>query len=109
MGDSCKPDEIAFTKVLDDIGDVRPENCAMFEDSFRNVVMAKQLGMRTIFVTGHDDTEQGLTELTQPDGNAADGNAASPIAPAAVADLITDRLSLDHLSPSRCPFLWHRL
>eukprot|EP01084_Bolivina_argentea_P313187 542334_1 len=50
MGDCCKPDELAFWKVLQHSG-VDPKDCAMFEDSYINLVQAKSLGMWTIFVS----------------------------------------------------------
>ena len=46
----CKPQREAFEKVLDDMGNVDPNRCVMFEDSFKNLKTAKDMGMTTVFV-----------------------------------------------------------
>jgi putative hydrolase of the HAD superfamily len=79
MGDMCKPEEAAFQKVIDDIG-VAATNCVMFEDSIKNVVAAKAMGMKTIFVRGRDP-EQG--------GDGADGTK--------VIDCACDCLTVENL------------
>ena len=49
-GDVCKPQAEAFRMVMEDCG-AKAESSAMFEDSLRNVVAAKELGMTTVFIT----------------------------------------------------------
>ena len=93
MGDRCKPEVEAFQKVLDDIG-VKAEDCVMFEDSFRNIVTAKKLGMKTVFVAG-EDAEQGLGEVQGHTHQNSD-----------LIDCTTDCLTLPKLS-GKCPFLWN--
>lgn len=61
MGDTCKPDPKAFHSVLEDIG-ADPTKTAMFEDSFKNLVTAKSLGMSTIFVRAETAEEEGVGE-----------------------------------------------
>jgi len=50
----CKPQREAFEKVIDDMGkngkNVDPNRCVMFEDSFKNLKTAKDMGMTTVFV-----------------------------------------------------------
>ena len=45
----CKPEPQAFQKVLDDL-QADPTECAMFEDSYKNLVTCNEMGMATIFV-----------------------------------------------------------
>ena len=60
MGDTCKPEEGAFARVLEASG-ARAATSAMFEDSLRNVIAAKKLGMTTVFIRCEDE-EVGLAE-----------------------------------------------
>ena len=60
MGDACKPEEGAFARVLEASG-ARAATSAMFEDSLRNVIAAKKLGMTTVFIRCEDE-EVGLAE-----------------------------------------------
>jgi putative hydrolase of the HAD superfamily len=46
-----KPDPLAYRKVLDFLG-VSGENCIMVEDTARNLIPAKDVGMTTILVDG---------------------------------------------------------
>ena len=47
MGDVCKPEHAAFQKAIDICG-ADPKNIAMFEDSFKNLRTAKELGMASL-------------------------------------------------------------
>jgi len=49
MGDVCKPEPAAFAKVIAHTG-CNPRATIMFEDSVRNLVAAKALGMRCVLV-----------------------------------------------------------
>lgn len=49
---ACKPEKEAFEKVLDSIGVKNPSECIMVEDSMKNIRAAKELGMRTVFISG---------------------------------------------------------
>eukprot|EP00891_Asterochloris_glomerata_P009478 jgi/Astpho2/9478/fgenesh1_pg.00145_%23_73_t len=61
MGDFCKPDPEAFEKVFKCIGAV-PSRTAMFEDSLKNLVQAKKLGLATVLIAGKTALEeQGTT------------------------------------------------
>eukprot|EP01025_Chloroclados_australasicus_P065183 TRINITY_DN8847_c0_g1_i2.p1 TRINITY_DN8847_c0_g1~~TRINITY_DN8847_c0_g1_i2.p1 ORF type:complete len:265 (+),score=17.65 TRINITY_DN8847_c0_g1_i2:81-797(+) len=53
MGEVCKPDKEAFQIALDKIG-TRAKQCVFFEDSLRNLKIAKELGMITILVIGYE-------------------------------------------------------
>jgi putative hydrolase of the HAD superfamily len=55
MNDVCKPEKAAFQMVLQDIGidSASKEECSQvcfFEDSFKNLVTAHDMGMSTVFV-----------------------------------------------------------
>ena len=89
MKDTCKPESVAFQKVAEDVG-VDLKECVMFEDSIKNVVAAKGLGMRTVFVRGRDP-EQGA--------NAKEGS------PEKVIDCACDSLTLANLK-DKAGFLW---
>lgn len=89
MGNHCKPEEVVFKKLLQAI-DARPEKCAMFEDSLKNLKQAKAMGMTTIFVTG-------------PQAQASDSvpQEATKYADAVVAECTFDELS------RKIPTLFH--
>ena len=46
----CKPEREAFQKVLDDLRVTDPSECAMFEDSYKNLVTCHSMGMACVFV-----------------------------------------------------------
>jgi putative hydrolase of the HAD superfamily len=48
---ACKPEPVAFQKVLDQVGSVA-SRCVMFEDSMKNIRGCKKLGIGTILLTG---------------------------------------------------------
>ncbi len=58
MGDVCKPEREAFAKVIAHTG-LDPARTCMFEDSFRNLVTAKALGMRCVLVGATTLLEEG--------------------------------------------------
>lgn len=89
MGDSCKPEARSFNAVVEDVG-TTCEECVMFEDSIKNVVAAKQLGMKTVFVRGRDP-EQGFTDES--------GETQQ------VIDCACDALTIGNLEQG-APFLW---
>ena len=51
----CKPEPEAFLEVLKRMK-TTPERAVMFEDSVKNIVACKKLGMKTVLVTGNDPT-----------------------------------------------------
>ena len=61
LGDMCKPQKDAFGNVLDDIG-VAPTNCVFFEDSVKNLLAGKALGMSTVLIQGFTSQEEGDIE-----------------------------------------------
>ena len=59
----CKPEPQAFQKVLDDL-QVDPTECAMFEDSYKNLVTCNNMGMATVFVESEIHVrEEGVQEF----------------------------------------------
>lgn len=52
----CKPEEGAFWAVLDRLGIADPRQCVMVEDSMKNLRQAKALGMRTVLITGKEES-----------------------------------------------------
>ena len=60
MGDVCKPEPAAFRKALQ-VSGADPRSTAMFEDSFKNLQTAKQLGMTTVLVAGETAAEENVT------------------------------------------------
>ena len=91
MGDSCKPEEVAFQKVIDDIG-AKATECVMFEDSIKNVVAASGMGMKTVFVRGRDP-EQGFVK----EGEGGQERK--------VIDCACDKLTIENLKEAK-NFLW---
>jgi putative hydrolase of the HAD superfamily len=58
QGDVCKPELEAFARVVAHTG-CDPAATVMFEDSFKNLVTAKALGMRTVLIGGATLAEEG--------------------------------------------------
>jgi putative hydrolase of the HAD superfamily len=67
-GTTCKPDKRSFDILLDYLG-VSPDRVCMFEDSFRNLQVGKELGMTTVFVNAETRNleERSRVELDQFD------------------------------------------
>ena len=61
MGDHCKPEKEVFLKVFDTLG-AEASQLTLFEDSYKNLVTAKSLGMSTVFVESKlTAEEEGVT------------------------------------------------
>lgn len=58
----CKPEQEAFEKILQNIGNPSPESCVMVEDSMKNIRKAKELGMKTVLITGKAESDRNLPE-----------------------------------------------
>jgi putative hydrolase of the HAD superfamily len=58
----CKPEPEAFQMIFDKLGIEKPEDCIMVEDSMKNLRQAKKLGMKTVLITGNDETGRILHE-----------------------------------------------
>lgn len=84
-GDVCKPQAEAFRMVMEDCG-AKAESSAMFEDSLRNVVAAKELGMTTVFITC-GDAEIGAAEM-------GEGFDVTTVADAVIPDDSLDEATL---------------
>jgi pyrimidine 5'-nucleotidase len=67
----CKPEAQSFDKLLKHIK-VLPHRICYFEDSFKNLLAGKKLGMATVFVTSETLANEGrtLNELSQFDAVA---------------------------------------
>ena len=64
----CKPERAAFEKVLTYLS-VEPSSVCYFEDSFKNLMAGKELGMTTVFVTSSTLVNEGrlIEDLAQFD------------------------------------------
>ncbi|CAB9517327.1 haloacid dehalogenase-like hydrolase [Seminavis robusta] len=63
--DVCKPERAAFDKVLEFLQPpvvVPPHRICYFEDSFKNLLAGKELGMATVFVTSATLHKEGRTQ-----------------------------------------------
>ena len=60
MGDVCKPEVAAFEKALK-ISGAKAATSAMFEDSFKNLRTAKEIGMTTVLIVGETAAEENVT------------------------------------------------
>ena len=61
MGDVCKPERAAFQKAIDICG-ADPKNIVMFEDSFKNLRTAKELGMASLLFSLSNASIHGWQE-----------------------------------------------
>lgn len=71
----CKPEREAFEKVFETLG-VKPGECIMVEDSMKNIRKAKELGMKTVLVTGLPTGNKTAGELTKPGDAPNESDAA---------------------------------
>ena len=62
MGDHCKPEEIVYEQVLKELKVENPSEVILFEDSFKNLVTANKLGMKTVFIESITSYEEGVTD-----------------------------------------------
>ena len=58
----CKPEAAAFEKIFENIGRPSVKSCIMVEDSMKNILQAKKLGMKTILITGKSEEGRILPE-----------------------------------------------
>jgi putative hydrolase of the HAD superfamily len=65
----CKPEREAFEKIFHFLN-VKAEECVMIEDSMKNIRRAKELGVKTVLVTGAD---------RMPKSHATATTAVSPV------------------------------
>ncbi|CAM9388038.1 unnamed protein product [Scytosiphon promiscuus] len=61
MGDTCKPEKEAFLGGGTASKALRGKRGVMFEDSFKNLVTAKSLGMSTVFIPSETEREEGVS------------------------------------------------
>lgn len=57
-----KPHNKIYNDLLKRLGE-RPDDCLFIDDREKNLVPARDLGMRTIIFKGHEDLERSLTEI----------------------------------------------
>ena len=95
----CKPEAIAFEKVLDGVKSVTGDhsltmsNCIMFEDSMKNIKGAKAMGMGTVLIL----CQEGLHD-TNALTDAGDGSDEAVDAVLRVAEDMQEKL----------PMMWQR-
>jgi putative hydrolase of the HAD superfamily len=89
----CKPEREAFEKIFARLG-VRPHECIMIEDSMKNVRRAKELGMKTVLITGTQENA-AESEATKPGDAPVHDDPAVDISLQKVEDMRT-----------RIPGLW---
>lgn len=62
----CKPEREAFETIFHRVG-VTAEECVMIEDSMKNIRCAKELGMKTVLITGRRRSAgSDASEATKP-------------------------------------------
>ena len=67
----CKPEKEAFESIFKRLGrGIIPDECIMIEDSLKNIVQAKKLGMKTVFVKGSSEQDDNVNY--QSDNPAVD-------------------------------------
>lgn len=70
----CKPEREAFELIFDKISDgknrIKPEECVMVEDSMKNVRVAKELGMKTVLITGSSSARKQKSDNRVLDAEA---------------------------------------
>ena len=105
---ACKPEKVAFQKVLDAVGVKSTSECIMVEDSMKNVRAAKELGMGTVLIAGIGRIRNGSNDLDETAQELADKAEATkpgdaPDATDEAVDVCIE--SVDELQ-SALPSLW---
>lgn len=62
MGDYCKPEIEVFEKIFHELKIDDPSSVCLFEDSYKNLVSARSLGIATVFVESITATEEGVND-----------------------------------------------
>ena len=52
----------AFELIFEQLGISSPEECIMVEDSMKNIRQAKAIGMKTVLITGQEESGRILPE-----------------------------------------------
>jgi putative hydrolase of the HAD superfamily len=72
----CKPEKEAFEIIFRRVGVTSPEECVMVEDSMKNIKRAKELGMKTVLITGGSTKraagDSGVYDTPEQDDPAVD-------------------------------------
>jgi putative hydrolase of the HAD superfamily len=66
----CKPDAGAFQVVFNKVN-VKGEECVMVEDSMKNIRKSRELGMKTVLITGKGRSKRNLGAADQSTTSAA--------------------------------------
>jgi FMN phosphatase YigB (HAD superfamily) len=62
MGVYCKPEPQVFEKLIATLGIEDPSRLCLFEDSYKNLVTARDFGISTVLIESHTATEEGVSE-----------------------------------------------
>jgi putative hydrolase of the HAD superfamily len=60
----CKPEKEAFELIFERVG-CKAEECILFEDSMKNIRGAKELGVKTVLITGTRSDHSAAAEATK--------------------------------------------
>ena len=78
----CKPEPEAFAKIFDKVG-TKAEECIMVEGSMKNIRRAKELGMKTVLVTGKGRMQKsrvnGVVHSAEADASEATKPGDAPV------------------------------
>ncbi len=61
MGDHCKPEEIVYHQIIQLLRIDQASKVVLFEDSYKNLVTASRLGMKTVFIESITAEEEGVS------------------------------------------------
>lgn len=56
----CKPEEEAYRRALEIVGEAEPHPCILFDDSMANLLGAKQFGLTTVLVGNSQKVKPGI-------------------------------------------------
>lgn len=103
----CKPEKEAFETVFQKIGGVKPEECVMIEDSMKNVRRAKEIGLKTVLVTGKGRLQRNRVD-GQSSSAAADESEATKAGDAPIEDDPAVDVAIETVEELRSvvPSLW---
>ena len=111
---SCKPEKVAFEKVMNAVGVKDASECMMIEDSMKNIRVAKGLGMGTLLIAGIGRLKRGGGEVDDDGMDNAETQAkadeAEATKPGDAPDVTDDAVdfsieSVDEMK-SALPALW---
>lgn len=110
LGYICKPHREAYLRAMRLAGADRPEECLLFDDSPRNLMPARELGMMTVLVLSGQPVARSTVAGTKsdPSESTLPGSSEAPALSSAEVPAADFTLLEWNQLPSLIPELWNQ-